>query len=59
MKAETGAVPERGADQREERPDLAAWRRRHALGQSSAAQPVRNERKYRRGAKHRDRSLDS
>ncbi|WP_405180473.1 hypothetical protein OG225_04140 [Nocardia sp. NBC_01377] len=59
MKAETRAVPEPGAAQRDERPDLAAWRRRHALRQSSAAQPVRNERKYRRGAKHRKRSMDS
>ncbi|MBH0780158.1 hypothetical protein [Nocardia bovistercoris] len=42
-----------------ERPDLAAWRWRQALRQSSAAQPVRNKRKYRRGAKHRKRAHES
>lgn len=36
-----------------ERPDLVAWRRRHALRSSSAAQPVPNKRRYRRGSKHR------
>ncbi|MEV5650036.1 hypothetical protein AB0L57_17470 [Nocardia sp. NPDC052254] len=38
-----------------ERADLIAWRRRHALRRSSAAQPIANKRVYRRNAKHRDR----
>ncbi|MEV0295562.1 hypothetical protein [Nocardia sp. NPDC050710] len=42
-----------------ERPDLTAWRRRHALRRSSAAQPVRSKRQYRRGSKHRKQVPDS
>jgi hypothetical protein len=42
-----------------ERPDLMAWRRRHALRRSSAAQPVPSGRRYRRAAKHRKREQDS
>ncbi|NKY44101.1 hypothetical protein [Nocardia cerradoensis] len=38
-----------------ERPDLVAWRRRHELRRSAAAQPVANKRTYRRTVKHRDR----
>ncbi|MGW0056602.1 hypothetical protein [Nocardia nova] len=38
-----------------ERPDLTAWRRRHELRRSAAAQPVANKRTYRRTVKHRDR----
>ncbi|MEU7145515.1 hypothetical protein ABZ942_39135 [Nocardia sp. NPDC046473] len=37
----------------QERADLVAWRRRDALRRSSAAQPVANKRRYRRGSKHR------
>ncbi|WP_181063295.1 hypothetical protein [Nocardia nova] len=39
----------------QERPDLAAWRRRHELRRSAAARPVVNKRGYRRTVKHRDR----
>ncbi|MFI1241298.1 hypothetical protein [Nocardia salmonicida] len=42
-----------------ERPDLIAWRRRHALRSSSAATAVPSGRTYRRSAKHRDRRHDS
>ncbi|MEU5408867.1 hypothetical protein [Nocardia asteroides] len=42
-----------------ERPDLAAWRRRHALRSSSAATAVPSGRTYRRSPKHRDRRYDS
>ncbi|WP_297613834.1 hypothetical protein [Nocardia sp.] len=38
-----------------ERPDLSAWRQRHALRQSNAAQPIPSARTYRRGTKHRKR----
>ncbi|WP_327140889.1 hypothetical protein [Nocardia sp. NBC_01327] len=38
-----------------ERPDLSAWRQRHALRQSNAAQPIPSARTYRRTAKHRKR----
>ncbi|WP_227982944.1 hypothetical protein [Nocardia spumae] len=43
-----------GADTAE-RADLTAWRRRHELRRSSAAQPIVNKRGYRRTVKHRDR----
>ncbi|MEV6562449.1 hypothetical protein AB0M22_42470 [Nocardia sp. NPDC051756] len=42
-----------------ERADLVAWRRRDALRRSSAAQPVANKRRYRRGSKHRNANVDS
>ncbi|MFE3444880.1 hypothetical protein ACFXNW_17765 [Nocardia sp. NPDC059180] len=35
-----------------ERPDLTAWRKRHALRSSNAAQPLPNKRRYRRERKH-------
>lgn len=35
-----------------ERPDLTAWRTRHALRSSNAAQPLPNKRRYRRERKH-------
>ncbi|WP_280276104.1 hypothetical protein [Nocardia wallacei] len=38
-----------------ERADLAAWRRRHELRRSNAAQPVPSKRRYRRTSKHRHR----
>ncbi|MFF0547017.1 hypothetical protein ACFYTF_29685 [Nocardia thailandica] len=41
-----------------ERPDLVAWRRRHALRSSNAATAVPSGRVYRRSAKHRDRRYD-
>ncbi len=53
MKGIGKSVP--GVEPADERPDLVAWRRRNALRQCNAAQPVRNKRKYRRGAKHRKR----
>ncbi|MQY25439.1 hypothetical protein [Nocardia aurantia] len=48
-----------GDAQPPERADLAAWRRRHALRRSSAAQPVPSGRRYRRITKHRKREQDS
>jgi hypothetical protein len=41
-----------------ERAGLTAWRRRHALRRSSAAQPIPDKRTYRRGTKHRKRDHD-
>ena len=41
-----------------ERPDLSAWRRRDAVRRSNAAQPIPSKRRYRRGAKHKDRAQD-
>ncbi|MCM6773253.1 hypothetical protein NDR87_07200 [Nocardia sp. CDC159] len=38
-----------------ERADLTAWRRRHELRRSAAAQPVPSKRTYRRAVKHRKR----
>ncbi|WP_330181931.1 hypothetical protein OHB26_37250 [Nocardia sp. NBC_01503] len=38
-----------------ERPDLTAWRQRHAIRQSNAAQPIPSARKYKRTSKHRNR----
>ncbi|MBB5917881.1 hypothetical protein BJY24_006793 [Nocardia transvalensis] len=38
-----------------ERPDLAAWRRRHELRRSNGAQPIRNKKVYSRTVKHRQR----
>ncbi|MEV6219888.1 hypothetical protein [Nocardia sp. NPDC051833] len=35
-----------------ERPDLAAWRRRHELRKSSAAQPIPSGKTYQRKPKH-------
>lgn len=46
-------------EQRAERPDLVAWRRRHALRSSSAATAVPSGRTYRRSSKHRDRRHES
>ncbi|MGN2640285.1 hypothetical protein ACTD5D_29795 [Nocardia takedensis] len=48
----------RGAEAGVERPDLTAWRWRQALRSSSAAQPVTNKRRYRRGVKHRKQHGD-
>jgi hypothetical protein len=41
-----------------ERADLTAWRNRHELRRSSAAQPIASKREYRRGVKHRKRDDD-
>ncbi|MFC9897857.1 hypothetical protein ACFVMC_29560 [Nocardia sp. NPDC127579] len=38
-----------------ERPDLTAWRQRHELRRSNAAQPIASKRQYRRTRKHRHR----
>ncbi|WP_194852962.1 hypothetical protein [Nocardia sp. SYP-A9097] len=38
-----------------ERPDLIAWRQRHAIRQSNAAQPIPSARTYKRATKHRNR----
>lgn len=35
-----------------ERPDLAAWRRRHEIRRSNAARPVKSARAYTRKPKH-------
>ncbi|MEV0343795.1 hypothetical protein AB0H49_32770 [Nocardia sp. NPDC050713] len=42
-----------------ERPDLTAWRRRHELRRSNAAQPIPGKSRYRRTPKHRNRSHDA
>ncbi|GAA5059180.1 hypothetical protein [Nocardia callitridis] len=42
-----------------ERADLVAWRRRDALRRGNAAQPLANKRRYRRGSKHKNRTLDA
>lgn len=39
-------------DQPAERPDLAAWRRRHELRKSSAAQTIASAKTYQRKPKH-------
>ncbi|MGW4633149.1 hypothetical protein [Nocardia sp. NPDC004415] len=41
-----------------ERPDLTAWRHRHALRSSNAATPVPSGRRYRRSDKHRNRRYE-
>ncbi|WP_196814489.1 hypothetical protein [Nocardia sp. BMG111209] len=56
---ETPRRQQPGDAQPPERADLAAWRRRHALRRSSAAQPVPSGRRYRRAAKHRKGERDS
>ncbi|WP_067892365.1 hypothetical protein [Nocardia vaccinii] len=52
----------RSADQATERPaeraDLTAWRARHELRRSSAAQPIASKRAYRRTTKHRKRDAE-
>ncbi|MTE13943.1 hypothetical protein [Nocardia aurantiaca] len=42
-----------------ERPDLTAWRHRHALRRSNASQPIPSGRRYNRTTKHRNRDQDS
>ncbi|WP_024803834.1 hypothetical protein [Nocardia sp. BMG51109] len=49
VRARDGAAGAQSA----ERADLAAWRRRHELRRSNAAQPVPSKRRYRRTPKHR------
>jgi|GEM_PF-4767840 hypothetical protein len=51
-------APEIPAAQPAERADLAAWRKRHALRRSNAAQPIASSRMYRRSTKHRKRDRD-
>ncbi|MBL1077880.1 hypothetical protein JK358_26090 [Nocardia sp. 2] len=41
-----------------ERPGLTAWRQRHELRRSNAAQPIPSARGYRRATKHRKRDQD-
>ncbi|MFE6925614.1 hypothetical protein ACFVAV_31695 [Nocardia sp. NPDC057663] len=53
------ATEKTDTEQPTERPDLAAWRRRHALRSSSAAVAVPSGRTYRRSPKHRDRRYES
>lgn len=52
----------RPADQAAERPaervGLTAWRVRHELRRSNAAQPIASKRAYRRTTKHRKRDDD-
>lgn len=50
---------EPGSIRAAERPDLAAWRRRHELRRSNVAQPIPSGRRYRRTDKHRKRSYDA
>ncbi|MFE3546115.1 hypothetical protein ACFXK0_24400 [Nocardia sp. NPDC059177] len=52
------ATDNQTTDQPTERPDLTAWRRRHALRSSAAATAVPSGRTYRRSAKHRDRRYE-
>jgi hypothetical protein len=40
------------SDQPPDRPDLAAWRRRHELRRSNAARPVPSGKEYERKPKH-------
>lgn len=54
----TPAAPETAPDAPDERPDLAAWRQRHELRRSNAAQPIPSARQYRRTGKHRNRQRD-
>ncbi|MFE3195351.1 hypothetical protein ACFXHA_40560 [Nocardia sp. NPDC059240] len=56
MKTTTPA--DSGAPAPAERPDLAAWRQRHELRRSNAAQPIPNGRRYNRTTKHRGRDAD-
>ncbi|WP_306358795.1 MULTISPECIES: hypothetical protein [unclassified Nocardia] len=49
------AAPERAEVTAPERPDLTAWRQRHALRRSNAARPIPSGRRYRRVTKHRGR----
>ncbi|MEV0252604.1 hypothetical protein AB0H76_38870 [Nocardia sp. NPDC050712] len=41
-----------------ERPDLLAWRIRHEIRRSNAAQPITSKRQYRRTRKHRNSDND-
>ncbi|MBF6439089.1 hypothetical protein [Nocardia cyriacigeorgica] len=50
--AAAGDSASRAGGQAWERPDLTAWRRRHALRSSNAARPLPNKRRYRRERKH-------
>lgn len=47
-------------NKREDDPDLAAWRRRHELRRSNAAQPIPNAREKgrRRDEKHKNRRYE-
>ncbi len=47
-----------GTAQQAERPDLTAWKMRHEVRRSNAAQPIPSNRQYRRNRKHRDRNDD-
>ncbi|MFC3434264.1 hypothetical protein ACFOS0_08680 [Nocardia seriolae] len=49
---------DRGAPAAAERPDLTAWRQRHEIRRSNAAQPLPKARRYKRTTKHRNRSQD-
>lgn len=49
--SQPGPTPETAG----ERPDLTAWRQRHELRRSNAAQPVPSGRAYKRADKHRKR----
>lgn len=55
QRADDPVAPERAAVAPSERVDLTAWRQRHALRRSNAAQPIPSGRRYRRTTKHRGR----
>ncbi|WP_169813178.1 hypothetical protein [Nocardia jejuensis] len=57
MRAETRTENTPNATEAE-RPDLLAWRQRHELRRSNAAQPIPSGRRYRRTTKHRRREQD-
>ncbi|MEV6280980.1 hypothetical protein [Nocardia sp. NPDC051832] len=57
MKRMTSAT-DAGTAQQAERPDLTAWKLRHEVRRSNAAQPIPSNRQYRRTRKHRDRRDD-
>ncbi|MFI6869660.1 hypothetical protein [Nocardia sp. NPDC050406] len=52
------AAPQQASSTPDERPDLTAWRQRHELRRSNAAQPIPSARRYRRTGKHRNRAQD-
>ena len=49
---------DRSTEHPAERADLTAWRARHELRRSNAAQPIANKRAYRRTSKHRKRDAE-
>ncbi|MBP2193660.1 hypothetical protein [Nocardia goodfellowii] len=52
----TNSASAAGTAQQAERPDLTAWKMRHEVRRSNAAQPIPSNRQYRRTRKHRHRN---